>query len=529
MVRLFIALVAMLLVSTDGFGQVSIGSPVPHPSAQLDVSSSSKGFLPPRMTFAERNAIVNPAPGLMIFNTTTQNLEIFTPQGGWFQIANQNNLKNLLGSSRIDEVASIVPTNDGGFILAGNSDCRFPDGDITTPGHGGAINFTDYWIVKLDALKNIEWNMLYGGNQDDKATSILQTNDGGFIVAGISNSSANGDIIGTNHGSNDWWVLKLDKTGKITWSRLYGGISSETDVDILQAEDGGYILSGTSVSSATGDVSGTNNGGTDYWIVKINAEGGILWERLFGGSGNDVCSDLTLTDDGGYIIAGSSFSSQTGNVTGTNHGLRDYWVIKLSGDGVIIWEKLLGSTFTDICTSITATKDGGCVVTGYSNSSASGDVTGTNHDIPGGTSYDYWIIRLNDKGNTVWNHLIGAVQNPAAHASQIEMATGIVASGDGGFIIAGQTASTTNGDIRDINRGGLDFFIVKVDGNGMLVWSRLYGGNSSEFCSSIAQIPGGGFVIAGHTQSSESGHVKGLNHGLTDIWVINLDKDGNMY
>src|SRR5690606_33017833 len=163
----------------------------------------------------------------------------------------------------------------------------------------------------------------------DAANSIQQTADGGYIAAG-SSSSNDGDVTG-NNGDDDFWILKLNTTGNIEWQKSMGGSANDRPYSIQQTEDGGYIVAGSS-SSNNGDVSG-NHGNTDYWVVKLNTVGEITWQKSLGGSSLDIARSIRQTADGGYIVAGNS-RSLDGDVTG-NNGEFDYWVVKLNSSGTI--------------------------------------------------------------------------------------------------------------------------------------------------------------------------------------------------
>jgi hypothetical protein len=248
--------------------------------------------------------------------------------------------------------------------------------------------------VKLDALGTVVWNKLLGGSGGERADHIRQTSDGGYIISGYSLSSASGDVLGTNHGNTDYWIVKLDALGNIVWNKLLGGSYGEKPSNIQQTTDGGYIISGYSTSSANGNVSGTNHGGDDYWIVKLNALGTVVWNKLLGGSGDERANHIQQTSDGGYIISGTSTSSANGDVSGTNHGYTDDWIVKLDALGNIVWNKLLGGSGKETAANVQQTADGGYIISGYSYSSANGDVSGTNH---GGN--DFWIVKLDALGN----------------------------------------------------------------------------------------------------------------------------------
>ena len=182
--------------------------------------------------------------------------------------------------------------------------------------------------MKLDATGNITWQKSLGGTNQDYGYSIQQTTGGGYIVAGYSNSN-DGDVTG-NNGGVDCWIVKLDTVGNITWQKSLGGSGFDSAYSIKQTQDGGFIVACESYSN-DGDVTG-NNGSYDYWIVKLDSGGEITWQKSFGGSEGDAASSIQQTNDGGYIIAGSSYSND-GDLT-VNNGLNEHWIIKLLSDEI---------------------------------------------------------------------------------------------------------------------------------------------------------------------------------------------------
>ena len=271
--------------------------------------------------------------------------------------------QKALGGLGWDYAYSIQPTPDGGYIVAGFTD--YTNGDAT--GNYG----NDAWVVKLSATGALEWQKALGGTSDDSASSIQLTPDGGYIMAGYT-ASTDGDVTG-NHGSNDAWVVKLSSTGSLQWQKALGGTSGDGVGNIQATLDGGYILAGYT-QSTNGDVSG-NHGLNDAWVVKLSAIGTLEWQKALGGTSSDLAHSIQLTTDGGYILAGNTASSN-GDVTG-NHGNQDAWVVKLSATGTIQWQKALGGTSSDYAQSIQPTNDGGYIVAGYT-ASTDGNVTG-NH------------------------------------------------------------------------------------------------------------------------------------------------------
>lgn len=260
-----------------------------------------------------------------------------------------------LGGTGGDVCYSIQQTTDGGYIVSGSSYSY--DGDATS-NHGNG----DCWIVKLNDTGAIQWQKNIGGTNVEWGYSIQQTTDGGYIVAGSSRSN-DGDVT-NNHGNQDNWVVKLNDAGNIQWQRSLGGSNDDFAYSVRQTADGGYIVAGES-NSNDGDIT-NNHGDDDCWIVKLDASGAIEWQRSFGGSDVDYALSIQQTADGGYIAAGRTMSHD-GNVSG-HHGGSDYWIIKLSSSGGLQWQKALGGTGDGRATSIQQTTDGGYIVAGFSTS-----------------------------------------------------------------------------------------------------------------------------------------------------------------
>ncbi|MBL0068328.1 MAG: T9SS C-terminal target domain-containing protein [Chitinophagaceae bacterium] len=495
---------------------VGIGTTTPDITAKLDVSSTTQGFLPPRMTSVQRDAIVAPANGLVIYNITTNCLEIYRAVS-WYSVCNggvyiTGKTNKLIGGVNTENPYSMEQTADGGFIVAGISNSSV-NGDVTGTNHGGY----DIWVVKLDGGGNILWNRLYGGSADDIAESIIQTADGGYVVAGYSASSATGDVSGVNNGLNDYWIIKLDAAGNILWNKLYGGSLNDYAYSIASTTDGGYAVTGYAVSSATGDVVAANHGGSDVWVLKLDASGNIVWNKLLGGGNDDDSYSIRQTSDGGYIISGDSNSSANGDVTDINHGSYDFWVIKLDPSGNISWNKLFGGSGSEGSFSSFQTTDGGYILAGYSGSSASGDVTAVTHGLN-----DLWIVKLNSSGAITWNKLVGG--------SNEDFGRSVRQTTDGGFIIAGNSLSGSSGDITDPGHGGSDYIVTRLTSAGILSWVKLYGGIGTEAAYSVIQLADGGYMLAGYSSSSANGDVIPVNHSaLNDFWILKLAGSGIIF
>ncbi|MGC4039292.1 MAG: T9SS type A sorting domain-containing protein [Flavobacterium sp.] len=345
-----------------------------------------------------------------------------------------------------------------------------------------------------------------GGTGSERANSIQQTTDGGYIVAGMSSSTTiDGDPTG-NHGSGDCWIVKLSATGAIQWHKSLGGSNYDEANSILQTLDGGYIAVGNT-DSFDGDISGLHgtSGYNDFWIIKLSATGAIQWQKCLGGNQDDSARSIIRTSDGGYIVTGEARSTD-GDVTGVHIdccSYYDYWVVKLSVTGTIEWQKSLGGTYDDRPSSIIQTMDGGYVVAGFT-SSVNGDVTGRIYN-----DGDSWIVKLSPTGTIEWQKSLGGTDN--------DYAVSVIQTPDGGFIFAGSYYSL-NGDLG--NHGYFDYWIVKLNATGDLQWQKNIGGSSSEAAFCIIQSADGGLVVSGNSLSN-NGDVT-VNHGILDSWIVKL-------
>ncbi len=279
--------------------------------------------------------------------------------------------QNTIGGNFNDWLWSIQQAADGGYILGGTSMSDI-SGDKTENCIGPTTR-SDYWIVKTDSLGVIQWQNTIGGNDEDELHSIQQTSDGGYILGGYSMSGISGDKTKNNIGGHDYWIVKTDATGQIQWQNTIGGNDHDYLFSIQQTADAGYILGGYSKSVASGDKTENNCGGLDYWIVKTDSIGNIQWQNSIGGSANDELWCIQQTSDRGYILGGNSLSDISGDKTENSYGSYDYWVIKTDSLGSIQWQNSIGGNSYDLLRSIDECADGGFILAGYSYSNNSGE------------------------------------------------------------------------------------------------------------------------------------------------------------
>jgi len=292
--------------------------------------------------------------------------------------------QNTIGGSDVEIFGSISNTSDGGYILGGTSDSGI-SGDKTENSKGGA----DYWVIKLNSSGNIEWQNTIGGNGSDLLEEVKTTTDGGFILGGWSASGISGDKSEASIGFTDYWIVKLDSLGNIEWENTIGGDDFEYFSQIFQTNDGGYIVSGDSQSNISGDKSENSNGENDFWIIKLNNLGEIEWENTIGGNDLDSRPIAFPSQEGGYIVAGSSWSNISGDKTENSKGDEDFWILKLNDEGQIEWQKTIGGSGSDWIFDIIQNNDSSYTIAGNSYSNISGDKTENSQ----GES-DYWIINF---------------------------------------------------------------------------------------------------------------------------------------
>ena len=377
------------------------------------------------------------------------------------------------GGDGVDLLQSIKITNDGGFILAGTSSSSI-SGDKKEACKGQE----DFWIIKLDAKGKEIWQRTIGGSGQEKLLSIAQTKDGGYILGGTSSSNKsepdeNGaeDKYGKSEdskGNLDYWIVKLDKDGKIKWQKTFGGQYVDELKSIEQTSDKGYILGGYSNSPVSGNKTQDNFGFNDYWIIKLDEEGNELWQRTFGGDQDDTLFALTQTNDGGFIAGGNSNSGATNSKSKSNQNGTDFWILKFDKTGTIEWQETYNYGKNDVLTSIVENKDGTFLIGGYAQSEVGSEKLGTKSKIPlkkGSDKEginDYIALKIKATGEEIWTQTVGSKGD--------EVLKKLFETRDGGYILAGTSLTPTltkgagekNSGDRNTGIGGSDFWIVKL-------------------------------------------------------------------
>ncbi|MBU6340499.1 MAG: T9SS type A sorting domain-containing protein [Bacteroidetes bacterium] len=358
-------------------------------------------------------------------------------------------------------------------------------------------------VCDLQAQPTLQWQKSLGGSIIDYAADILRTQDGGYLVAGNALSN-NGNVTG-NKGASDFWVVKLDVNGLMQWQKTYGGSGYDEAKALAPTADGGFVVFGNSTSN-NGQVS-INRGGSDFWAVKISATGALVWQKSFGGTDNELARAAVACPDGGFLLLGTTYSKD-GDVSG-NHGSGDFWAVKINAEGILQWQKTYGGSLEEEAADLQNTPDGGFVLAGQSLSS-DGDLS-SNKGIQ-----DFWIVKISATGNLQWQKSLGG--------NSYDWAFAIQNLNDGNIAVAGSSFSNT-GDVTG-NHGGSDFWVVKLSPNGELIWQKSIGGSDSDEAYALLASPDNGMVVAGYAASS-NGDLNN-NKGGWDFWIAKLDANGNL-
>jgi predicted secreted protein len=370
---------------------------------------------------------------------------------GMFSLA----LNRTYGQPRLEEAYCVVETGDGGYALAGS----------TLSTSNGAH---DAWLIKTDADGNVEWSGTYGGADTDATYSIVQTGDGGYALAGITESFG--------VGGGDSWLVKVDSSGKMEWNKTYGGTAYDEVQSVVDTSDGGYALAGSTTSFGAG--------GSDYWLVKVDASGNIEWSKAYGGRNEEWAQCVVETKDSGFALAGSAEPFGAGD--------QDFRLVKVDASGNMEWNKTYGGADSDIGNSVVETSDGGYALAGDTASFGAG-------------GEDFWLIKTDAEGNMQWNRTYGGANDDTAFS--------LVQTSDGGYALGGDTLS--------VGAGSYDAWLIKTDSDGNAQWNKTYGGRNFDGVHALIQTSDWGYALAGSTApyGMEPDH---------DFWFVKVDSAGNM-
>ena len=348
----------------------------------------------------------------------------------------------------------------------GNSVQQTSDGGFIIAGYTESYGagYSDVYLIKTDASGDSLWTKTFGGSNSDYGRSVQQTSDGGYIIAGYTYS----------YGAGNWdvYLIKTGASGDQQWYRTFGGSSADEGYSVQQTFDGGYIIAGYTFSYGAG--------GRDVYLIKTDAFGNQQWQQTFGGSSPDWGESVQQTSDGGYIIAGLTYSYGAGE--------EDVYLIKTDTNGNESWSQTFGGSDDEYVSSVQQTSDGGYIIAGNTESYGAG-------------YSDVYLIKTNASGDTVWTKTFGGYSGDCGMSVQ--------QTSDGCYIIAGYTSS--------YGAGSVDVYLIKTDASGYTVWTKTFGGSASDLGYSVQQTSDGGYIVAGWTDSFGS--------GSRDVWLLKTAPD----
>jgi hypothetical protein len=348
---------------------------------------------------------------------------------------------------------SVQQTSNGGYVITGQTRIS------------GSVP-RDVYVIKTDSLGDTLWTRTYGGSLLDVGHSIKETSDGGYIIAGWTESFG--------AGSYDVYLIKTDSLGNTLWTRTYGGTADDEGESVQQTSDGGYIIAGWTRSFGAGSA--------DVYLIKTDPLGDTLWTKTYGGTSYEYGSSVQQISNGNYVIAGYTGSFGAGNA--------DVYFIKTDSLGDTLWTKTFGENNSDEGYSVQQTSDGGYIITGNTSSF--------------GVAGDIYLVKTNPLGDTLWTRYYGGTSTDRGRS--------VHQTSDGGFIIAGETQS--------FGVGSWDVYLIRTETLGDSLWTRTYGGFSGDRGYSVQQTSDGGYIIAGITNS--------FGVGNADVYLIKTDGNGQV-
>jgi predicted secreted protein len=365
-------------------------------------------------------------------NVLSQNLQV-----EWYK---------TYGGTETDYAKSVYQTSDSGYIIAGG-----------TQSFGAGL--ADVWILKTNSGGDTLWSRIYGGEDYDHIQYLLPLSDGGFLIAIRTYSFGNGQA--------DIWLVKIDKDGNEVFSKTIGDVVSEWSNQIIETPDSGFVLAAFTNSFG--------NGGNEAWLIKTNSEGDTIWTKTYGGSMDDVASGVCPTFDNGFLFVGRTSSFGAGG--------NDVWIIKTDENGDSIWTKVYGGIDFDVATRILPAEDNTYLILGETQSFGNGMT-------------DFWIIKIDEDGNKIWDKTYGSSANERPFA--------FIQVSSTEYLMAGSRYS----DPPIFDQG----IIIKIDNNGEIVWSDSVGGSFDDWIIDMNQTNDGGYIIGGSTCENDTAY--------SDLWLV---------
>ncbi|MEM9833630.1 MAG: hypothetical protein AAF944_23575 [Bacteroidota bacterium] len=414
-----------------------------------------------------------------------------------------------------------------------------------------------FFTASTLSAQTILWDRTYGGTDIDGATSIVATPDGGYLLGGTSKSDAGFEKSHNVVTAEDYWLIKVDAQGNVQWDKSYSGTGAEYLTTILPTSDGNYLLGGTASSGMGFDKSEALRGEFDYWLIKVDAQGNKLWDKTIGGPGIDQLKNIVETDEGGFLLCGHSFGLDLGiggEQTEFNHSYTtDYWVVKIDANGNKLWDKIYGGEESDEGPQIVKTQDGNYLLAGLSKSPAGFEKSeGTS----GNGNWDVWLVKIDPSGNLLWDKTMaasfmtdaistadGGVLITAGGLTKLDaqgnvewnkshLGGKLLMTSDQHLILIGGTSPGANYGKSEPSRGGRDYWILKTDLLGNVIWDKTIGGSKDDHAQDAVLNSQGDLMILGSSYSSfgydksetnRSEWYQDVPEWYSDYWLVKLD------
>ncbi len=387
---------------------------------------------------------------------------------------------------------------------------------------GLLLIFTHCWAQQH---LTIEWERTYGGVGYEEMGIALPTNDGGYVFGGITTSATPGFEVSEGDSdtvlpNGDFWLIKVDGDGNIIWDRRIGGLAQDRLWSIVPTQDGGYLLGGESWSGIGSDRTWASRGAKDFWVVKVDANGNKLWDRAYGGTGGDELRKILELPNGQFCLAGYS-NSPAGFEKSSNsiNGSDDYWVIRIDENGIPLADFSFGSDSLEWLEDAILTTDGNLLLAGQTKSQA-----GFDKSAPLYGQNDMWLVKCSLNGSKFWDVAFGG--------NGIETCKRIRTSKDGSYFAIGESSSDKmSGNKTADHYGSNDIWVVKFNDSGAgasILWNIAFGGITSDLGYDVIETESGNLLLFSQSTSPPNPPVKEAPLlGATDFWTIFTDKNGN--
>lgn len=412
------------------------------------------------------------------------------------------------GGDGFTENPRIITSSDNGYYVLFGASSSVGSGNIVAPAYG----FSYLVLSKFDADFNLEWQKSYGGNLDDGFGWIIEVSDG-ILVGSASHSGISGNKTVASFGSSDGWLLKLDFDGEIIWQKGYGGTDIDNLFGLIETDNGDIIMAYRSFSGISGNRTAPLKGQEDFWVVKTDSAGEIIWDYAYGSDGDDIVFGLGELSNGTIILSGVSIGATISyDKTEPPYSSVDNWVVAIDADGSVLWDKTIGGSGADANGYLLTIQD-----TIYVLARSTSGISGLRTE-PLKGQQDLWLTKLDKDGNIISTHYYGG--------DQVEQPNGIFQLDNERILLCTWSNSNTSYEKSEDSRGGFDYWALVIDQNGQVIIEKTVGGSDTDVLNG-GLLVNNSLFLAGYSRSDVSGDklIPKFDIGNTDadVWIVELD------